>query len=96
MVWAIRVMNFTLLPRSERGVADPAGAASPTQTRSGNRGGCCRLWKGLEHAMSTARIDIPKEKIAEFCRQRKIKEFSLFGSALREDFGPKSDVDVLN
>lgn len=46
--------------------------------------------------MSTARIDIPKEKIAEFCRQRKIKEFSLFGSALREDFGPKSDVDVLN
>ena len=46
--------------------------------------------------MTSAGIDIPKEKIAEFCRQRKIKEFSLFGSALREDFGPKSDVDVLN
>ena len=45
--------------------------------------------------MSTARIDIPKEKIAEFCRQRRIKEFALFGSALREDFGSKSDVDVL-
>ena len=45
--------------------------------------------------MTSAWIDIPKKKIAEFCRQRKIKEFSLFGSALRENFGPKSDVDIL-
>ena len=40
-------------------------------------------------------IDIPKDRIAEFCRKWKIVEFSLFGSILREDFGPKSDVDVL-
>jgi hypothetical protein len=40
-------------------------------------------------------IEIPKEKIAEFCRKWKIVEFSLFGSILREDFGPGSDVDVL-
>jgi len=38
---------------------------------------------------------IPKEKIAAFCRKWKIAEFSLFGSVLREDFGPDSDVDVL-
>lgn len=40
-------------------------------------------------------IDIPQEKIAEFCRKWKIREFALFGSVLREDFGPESDVDVL-
>lgn len=35
------------------------------------------------------------EQIAAFCRKWKIAEFSLFGSVLREDFGPESDVDVL-
>lgn len=35
------------------------------------------------------------EKIAEFCRKWKVRRFSLFGSVLREDFGPDSDVDVL-
>ena len=40
-------------------------------------------------------IEIPKDKIAEFCRKWKITELSLFGSVLREDFGPDSDVDVL-
>ncbi|MGC8857460.1 MAG: nucleotidyltransferase family protein [Anaerolineae bacterium] len=40
-------------------------------------------------------IEIPREAIAEFCRRWKIKEFSIFGSALREDFRPDSDVDVL-
>lgn len=41
------------------------------------------------------RIDLPKEKIAEFCRQWKITEFALFGSVLRDDFRPDSDIDVL-
>src|SRR3990170_8236105 len=41
------------------------------------------------------RIDIPKERIAEFCRRWKISELALFGSVLREDFRPDSDVDVL-
>lgn len=40
-------------------------------------------------------INIPKDKIAGFCRRWKITEFALFGSALREDFHTKSDVDVL-
>jgi predicted nucleotidyltransferase len=38
---------------------------------------------------------IPRKKIAEFCRRWSITEFSVFGSALRADFGPESDVDVL-
>jgi len=40
-------------------------------------------------------LEIPKDKIAEFCRKWKIVEFSLFGSILRDDFAPESDVDVL-
>jgi len=45
--------------------------------------------------MVTVRIAIPMEKIADFCRRWKVREFSLFGSVLREDFRPDSDVDVL-
>lgn len=43
----------------------------------------------------SARIPIDHEKIAEFCRRWKITEFALFGSVLRDDFRPDSDVDVL-
>jgi predicted nucleotidyltransferase len=45
--------------------------------------------------MVRARIDIPKEQIAEFCRRNRIRRLALFGSVLRDDFGPDSDVDVL-
>jgi len=41
------------------------------------------------------RIPIDETQIAEFCRKWKITEFALFGSVLRDDFGPDSDVDVL-
>ena len=40
-------------------------------------------------------IKIPKEKIAEFCKKHHIRKFSLFGSALRDDFTPESDLDIL-
>jgi len=40
-------------------------------------------------------IEVPIERIAEFCREWEIVEFSLFGSVLRPDFRPDSDVDVL-
>ena len=45
--------------------------------------------------MSTPRIAIPHEAITAFCQRWKISEFALFGSVLRDDFGPDSDVDVL-
>ncbi|MCX5973313.1 MAG: nucleotidyltransferase family protein [Coprothermobacterota bacterium] len=41
------------------------------------------------------KIEIPQQEIQAFCRRWKVQEFSLFGSVLREDFGPTSDVDVL-
>jgi len=42
-----------------------------------------------------AKIDVPREAIADFCRRHHIRKLSLFGSVLRDDFGPESDVDVL-
>src|SRR3972149_1927332 len=40
-------------------------------------------------------IEIPKEQLAAFCRDRHIRRLAIFGSALRPDFGPDSDIDVL-
>ena len=40
-------------------------------------------------------IQISKERIADFCRKWKIAELSLFGSVLRDDFRPDSDIDLL-
>jgi predicted nucleotidyltransferase len=41
------------------------------------------------------KIEIPKDMISDFCRRHHIRKLSLFGSALRDDFGPQSDIDVL-
>ena len=45
--------------------------------------------------MGKSRINIPNSKIADFCRRHRIRRLLLFGSVLREDFRPGSDVDVL-
>jgi uncharacterized protein len=45
--------------------------------------------------MQVGQIDIPMDQVEAFCRRWKIQELSIFGSALREDFRPDSDVDVL-
>lgn len=45
--------------------------------------------------MEKVRISVPRKKIAEFCRRWRVSEFAFFGSVLRDDFRPDSDVDVL-
>jgi len=45
--------------------------------------------------MAQPRIDIPMERVRAFCTKWKVVEFSLFGSVLRDDFRPDSDIDVL-
>ncbi len=40
-------------------------------------------------------IFIPQDSIAEFCQKHQMRKLSLFGSILRDDFRPESDVDVL-
>lgn len=41
------------------------------------------------------KLSLPYEQIAAFCRKWNVTEFALFGSVLRDDFRPDSDVDVL-
>jgi len=45
--------------------------------------------------MSRARIEFSQEELEAICRRRAVKRLALFGSVLRDDFGPDSDVDVL-
>lgn len=42
-----------------------------------------------------AQVDLNKDALTAFCRKWRIRELSLFGSALRDDFGPESDLDFL-
>ena len=41
------------------------------------------------------KLSVPKTEIAAFCRKHGIRRLAIFGSALRADFGPDSDIDVL-
>ncbi|MGI0495458.1 nucleotidyltransferase family protein [Alkalinema pantanalense CENA528] len=43
----------------------------------------------------TIAIELPREKIAEFCQKWQVTELALFGSSLRDDFRPDSDIDIL-
>ena len=45
--------------------------------------------------MDNQNVDLPREKIFGFCKKWSVGEFALFGSVLRDDFSPESDVDVL-
>jgi hypothetical protein len=41
------------------------------------------------------KVEVDRDRIASFCRRHRIRRLAMFGSVLREDFGPESDVDVL-
>ncbi len=45
--------------------------------------------------MNNTGVKVAKEKIAEFCKRNHIIKLSFFGSILRDDFGPESDIDIL-
>ena len=45
--------------------------------------------------MSQAQIELPTKAIADFCQKWRVREMSLFGSVLRDDFRPDSDIDVM-
>ncbi len=42
-----------------------------------------------------SKINLPRDELAELCRRHHIRKMSLFGSVLRDDFRPDSDIDVL-
>ncbi len=45
--------------------------------------------------MLNVKLELPLDEIVAFCKRHPIRRLSLFGSVLRDDFGPDSDVDVL-
>ncbi len=45
--------------------------------------------------MALPRIEIPRDQLADFCRRHHVRRLALFGSVLRQDFRPDSDVDML-
>ena len=56
------------------------------------------LWRQIALAQGLALnkdLVIPKDKVADFCRRCHIRRLAVFGSALRDDFTPDSDVDML-
>ena len=68
--------------------------ASPT--RPGEKMKRGRQAAGAQGGGGTSlRLPISRDKIAAFCEKNEIQKFSLFGSVLRDDFGPESDVDVV-
>lgn len=46
-------------------------------------------------SMNKVRIELPGEKIEEFCKRNHIRRLSIFGSVLRGDFRPDSDIDII-
>jgi predicted nucleotidyltransferase len=46
-------------------------------------------------ALPNLQIEIPAEKIAELCSRNHVKRLAIFGSVLRKDFKPESDIDLL-
>ena len=45
--------------------------------------------------MEKKHISFPRENVSKFCKRNYIRRLSLFGSVLRSDFGPDSDIDIL-
>lgn len=45
--------------------------------------------------MSMRPLHLPREELAQFCRRNRIRRLAVFGSALRDDFAPESDLDLL-
>lgn len=49
----------------------------------------------MEVLSSRIRVPVPQRELNEFCQRNHVKRLALFGSVLRKDFRPESDVDVL-
>ena len=64
-------------------------------SRAADSAGAAQHGNSERETMTRSRIDVPQEAITDFCRRHHIRRLALFGSVLRDDFTPDSDVDVL-
>src|SRR4051794_22909616 len=96
-------MGWSGVPSHDSTQAEPrtAGVLSRSEGEGVGVNPLSQSFAGLQdrepggHDMSRLRIDLPQEALAEFCRRNLIRRLSVFGSALRDDFTPDSDVDLL-
>ena len=70
----------------------PTETAGLTMMRIGCDKGAY-IW--MEQGAMNPQVSIPKARLASFCQAKGIKRLAVFGSALRSDFGPESDIDLL-
>ena len=68
---------------------------NPTKAEVHAHAAATRARKRAEAAAMGIAVEVGKDAIARFCRRRHIVRLAFFGSVLRDDFGPQSDVDVL-
>lgn len=71
-----------------QGLGEPGGAA-PDRTRGSSRD------SALSRSASRPRVQISRDRLVDLCKRHGVRRLSLFGSALRDDFGPASDIDLL-
>ena len=74
---------------------DRAGQAAQVQAEDAPLLGNGEKSQPIETSLPKMNIDIPHDEITRFCRKWKVKELSLFGEAIRQDFKPEGDIDVL-
>lgn len=86
LIGTLKLMVFVIC------FALPSGVTFPSE-REGHLG----LFQSThrEVILMNSNVRLSQERLAEFCRANNITELSIFGSALRDDFGPQSDIDFL-
>ena len=72
-----------------------ANSAQRLQTHQHHNPGSYVHITPVQSTRMNARIEIPEDVVADFCQRHQIRRLALFGSVLRDDFTPESDVDVL-
>ena len=92
-----RANNATPIFDDLRNIVEQTAAASPAvgETPPSTIRETATPYVPSKTEKGAPRIAVPKRKLAAFCRRNHIRRLSLFGSVLREDFRPDSDVDVL-
>jgi uncharacterized protein len=82
--------------RAKGATAPPGGIDGPSEEdRACGWGREAPQGHSAEMTESRIRIDVPRDRVVEFCRRHHVRRLAFFGSVLRDDFTPQSDVDVL-
>lgn len=96
-------VSFTIPPRLSRWLREQAHAQKTSQSKFAE-GVFLDVQKGMAPSMhdeggslksTRIQVELPRDLLTRFCQQAHVKRLSLFGSVLRSDFGPDSDIDLM-